>query len=753
MESIEGICKAIIFESQTSTYKVIKCLIKNNEEILVGNFPIMELEGRYRFEGKYVSNEKYGDQFQVESYNVLAHDSKSGLVDYLASDKFKGIGKSTATKIVDALGLDAIDKIKQDPNCLAGIKISKALRDSLKDELIKSEEQEATYIKLYSFGLTQNMAKRVYDLYLDDSVKKIEENPYILIKDLQGFGFYKCDLLAKNIGFSLHSPLRLKEAMIFTLNEACIQYGFTYVTKYQLVASTMTLLNKKETDKIKEEEITVILNDLLVSNRLVSINERFYPKYLYDAEKNTRERLIQIKNFKLDLPSKDDALKWIAICEEKLGFNLLSLQRDAVLKSVTSKVSIITGGPGTGKTTIIKALLMTEAFLRKLNPEDKEFRNKVLLLSPTGKASKRLAQSALMEAQTIHHALGYSADGSFLKTKLDTLNEELIIVDEASMIDINLMSHLVDALKDNVKLILVGDVNQLPSVGPGNVLSEMISSNLFQTTTLKEIMRQKGDSNIIKLSQMILNKNLDFKLFNEHKEVFFYQAEGQTVLKNIEDLLKLYQKKGGNFVKDIQILAPMYSGVCGIDKINEMIQEKFNPSTNMIVDNGRVFKENDKVLMLQNDPTLGIMNGDDGIIVSIEHLEKKDYIHINFGEKIVRIEGKDLDKITLGYAISIHKSQGSEYKNVILPIVPSFQIMLKPNLIYTAVTRAKGKLIILGNSQTLINSLYQKNDVRQTSLFQNEELKKKVIYINDPSIPFDTLGEQNMENISPYDFM
>ena len=190
MESIEGICKAIIFESQSSTYKVIKCLIKNNEEILVGNFPIMELEGRYRFEGKYVSNEKYGDQFQVESYNVLAHDSKSGLVDYLASDKFKGIGKSTATKFVYALGLYALDKIKQDPNCLAGIKISKALRDSLKDELIKSEEQEATYIKLYSFGLTQNMAKRVYDLYLDDSVKKIEENPYILIKDLQGFGFY-----------------------------------------------------------------------------------------------------------------------------------------------------------------------------------------------------------------------------------------------------------------------------------------------------------------------------------------------------------------------------------------------------------------------------------------------------------------------------------------------------------------------------------------------------------------------------------
>ena len=226
------------------------------------------------------------------------------------------------------------------------------------------------------------------------------------------------------------------------------------------------------------------------------------------------------------------------------------------------------------------------------------------------------------------------------------------------------------------------------------------------------------------------SKIADYKeAIEKMKEAAQLEINRTEPVKNIEDLLKLYQKKGGNFVKDIQILAPMYSGVCGIDKINEMIQEKFNPSTNMIVDNGRVFKENDKVLMLQNDPTLGIMNGDDGIIVSIEHLEKKDYIHINFGEKIVRIEGKDLDKITLGYAISIHKSQGSEYKNVILPIVPSFQIMLKPNLIYTAVTRAKGKLIILGNSQTLINSLYQKNDVRQTSLFQNEELKKKVLHV------------------------
>lgn len=206
MQEIEGICKAIIFESATSSYKVIKCLIKNQEVILVGNLPIIELEGKYRFSGDYVFNEKYGNQFKIESYSVVAHDSESGLIDYLASDKFKGIGRSTATKIVEALGLEALDKIKQDPNCLAGIKISKALRENLASELKKSEEQEANFIKLYSFGLSQNMAKRIYDLYQDTSVSKIEENPYILIKDVQGFGFYKCDLLAKNIGFPFIAP-------------------------------------------------------------------------------------------------------------------------------------------------------------------------------------------------------------------------------------------------------------------------------------------------------------------------------------------------------------------------------------------------------------------------------------------------------------------------------------------------------------------------------------------------------------------
>lgn len=758
---LEGIVKGIIYESVNSPYKVIKILIKKQEQILIGNMPNIIVEGKYLFNVDYKNSEKYGRQLEVLSYESQNHDSKDGLIDYLSSENFQGIGKKTATKIVEALGLDAIKKIKEDPNCLLPLKFGREKSMALYQQLINFEQTEDVYITLYSYGLTKKMAKKIYDLYGSLTLNKIKSNPYILINDLQGFGFFKCDLLAHNMGISLHNELRLSEAMIFTINSACNQYGYTFITKSQLITSTLSLLNKKEEDKIEENELVYCLKSLITSGKVVCIDERYYPKYLYNAEVNSKERLLSILNHKSNLHSKDKASKALNDVESKLGFKLLPLQKDAVLNSISSKISIITGGPGTGKTTIIKAILTLEAFLNNENIEDIDFQKNILLVSPTGKAAKRLTISCSMKAKTIHNALGYQADGTFTKTKLDKLHHKLIIVDESSMIDITLMSNFLDAIKDDARIIFVGDVNQLPSVGPGNVLYEMINSNLFYTTTLKEIMRQKGDSNIIKLSQMILNKNVNYNIFNEKKEVYFYNADSQMVLKNIEDLIRLYISKGNDFVKDIQILVPMYSGVCGIDNINKMIQEKFNNSNgNILVDGDRIFKENDKVMMLQNNPQLGVMNGDDGIIKSIEHIDNNDYLHIDFSGIMVRLERKDIDQITLAYAISIHKSQGSEFKNVIMPVVSAFQIMLKPNLIYTAITRAKSKLIILGTSLALNQALYQKNDIRQTSLFnmQHSEVKtnetvSKVVYINDPEIPFSTLGEENMENISPYDFM
>lgn len=754
---IEGIVESILYESSDTAYKVISVSASNQKYICVGDMPTVELYRNYHFNGEMSINEKYGLRFNVSSYCSISHDTKEGLIAYLSSDRFQGIGTKTATKIVDALGLDAISKIKEDVNCLTdlGIKPDKAIE--IQQALKNCEDLEEVFVSLYNYGITPKMASKIYSIYKSKTLSVIEKNPYVLINDIEGYGFFKCDALAITMGFSVHNQKRLEEGILFTLKEACNQYGYTYLHLNQLLPTTLNLLNKNKNDLVTENEILDSLDTLVKLGRLVLEGKRYYPKYLYNAEEKSREILNRINTYNVKLPTKNMVEGLLANVEEKLGFSLTNLQKDALVRSSTSKISIITGGPGTGKTTIVKGLLMLEAFLGKNDLDSNTFKMQTLLLSPTGKAAKRLQISCGMEAMTIHKALGYNETGNFSKSSEDKLNKSLIIIDEASMIDISLLYHLLDAVNDYTKIIFVGDKDQLPSVGPGNVLYELINSKKFTVTELKEIMRQKADSNIIKLSQMVLNKNINFQIFNSHKEVFFYQAEGQVVLDNIESLLNLFIKKGGDLKRDIQILAPMYSGTCGIDAINKMIQSKFNPSEKMLVRGERVFKENDKVLMLQNNPSLGVMNGDDGIITSIESNDNKEFLYIDFNGTMVKLPARDIDQITLGYAISVHKSQGSEYKNVIIPIVPAFNIMLKPNLIYTAITRAKEKLIILGNRDSLTSGIMQKNDLRQTSLysFVNEYTKKeeKIIYINDPEIPFDTLGEKNMENVSPYDFM
>ncbi len=754
---INGIVESILYEATDTSYKVVSVEANGQKYVCVGDMPTVELYGNYHFNGEMSINDKYGLRFMVSSYCSISHDTNEGLIAYLSSDRFQGIGTKTATKIVGALGLDAISKIKEDVNVLIslGIKSDKAVL--IQNQLKSSEDIEEIFVKLYNYGITPKMAGKIYSIYKSKTLSIIEKNPYLLINDIEGYGFFKCDTLALAMGFSSHNQKRLEEGLLYTLKEACNQYGYTYLHLNQLIPTTLNLLNKNRKDLVLESELIESLESLVKLNKLVLFGKRYYPTYLYNAEEKSREILDRINNYKTKLPKKEDVEAIIPKVEEKLGFSLTSLQREALIKSSTSKISIITGGPGTGKTTIVKGLLALLAYLDNNDLDSNEFRIKTLLLSPTGKAAKRLAISCGMESSTIHKALGYNESGGFAKSSEDKLNKSLIIIDEASMIDISLLYHLLDAINDYTKIIFVGDKDQLPSVGPGNVLYELINSKKFTVTELKEIMRQKADSNIIKLSHMVLNKNINFQIFNSHKEVFFYQAEGQVVLNNIESLLNLFIKKGGDIRKDIQILAPMYSGTCGIDAINKMVQDKFTPSEKMLVTGEKVYKENDKVLMLQNNPSLGVMNGDDGIIKTIESNDGKDFLYIDFNSTMVKLPAKDIDQITLGYAISVHKSQGSEYKNVIFPIVSAFSIMLKPNLIYTAFTRAKEKLIILGSRDALINGIMQKNDLRQTSLysFLNTGVKKedKIIYINDPEIPFDTLGEKNMENVSPYDFM
>lgn len=749
----------LIYEAKDSQYKIYKTLTDNEEIAVVGYFPMLSLDLCYEFDGEYVVHPKFGRQFKAISYKTIVDSSKEGIVSYLSSDIFFGIGEKTALKIYEALGEDTIDKIVKDKSVLKKVKgLSSDKINYIYDTIIKNKSLEKLYIELYNYGLSANMVNKLYNLYEDKVLDKIKENPYRLLHELDGFGFLKSDTLAIKMGFSYKDKRRVKEGIIYTLNNVCNNYGFTYLTKSQLLNSALELLNKNNSGDLIDLNYLEDILDNLDSEYIIHENDRYYIKYNYECECEVARSLLSL----LDEKTKEYSLKQInsKIVDFESTYNIkytLS-QKEAIVKSINSNISIITGGPGTGKTTIIKGILNILASLKKLSITDDAFFTNVLLCAPTGRAAKRLGESCMMNATTIHKALGYDFTGEFCYNETNKLSQSIIIIDESSMIDINLASNLLKAISKYAKVIFVGDVDQLPSVGPGNFLDDIIKSEIIPTSHLHEIMRQASDSDIIKISTQIKNRELDYSIFDRKKEVFFYPSDSKDIVNKIILITNNFISKGGNILTDLEILVPMYKGPCGIDAINNAIQENFNKSSNYILYKDLKFMVNDKVLQLKNNPELGIMNGDIGIIKDIYKDETGDYLYIDFDSYMVKYPKIEFDNLTLAYAISIHKSQGMEYKNVIMPVVSSYYIMLKRKLLYTAVSRAKEKLIILGDYRSMITGIKKEDDVRQTTLkYRLNNIKsiksKKVIYINDSESAFDTLGEEGMDDITPYTFL
>ena len=755
-EVVEGYILNYIYEATDSLYKVCKIMTKDDEELtIVGSFPRLDDVMSYKFIGKMNEHPKFGRQFSVLTYEKGNAFSKDGLIIYLSGDKFKGIGAKLATNIVDALGTDCIQKILDDKNSLDNVK---GLNDAKKDliyEVIKSNYlTDDVFIRLYGFGLTPKMAGKIYEAYGLDSANIIEENPYLLITEVDGFGFQKCDLLALNLGFKDNDIKRLKAAICYTINYVCYQNGFTFLTHEQLINSAINLLNNNP--NISKDDFENALNDLISKGKLVNEDERIFDTNLYKAECELASKINKIKKSSKEGFKEDDVKEALNYVENLIGINYTPLQKDAIINSLSNRLSIITGGPGTGKSTILKGILNTYAHLLNASLSDDIIAFNVLLVAPTGRAAKRMTEVANFKASTIHKALGYGYDQGFSFNEYNLLPNKLVIVDEASMLDIELARNLFNALSNDVSIILIGDANQLPSVSPGNVLVDLINSQIFKTTKLTQIMRQAEDSSIIKLSHMILNENILYNIFSIKKDLFFYNFDTKDVIEGIFRILDRFILKGGDIVKDIQILAPMYAGVAGIDEINKQIQERYNKSEKMIVRDNAIFKVNDKVLQLKNDAVLDIMNGDIGRIIDICKIDEKDYLLIDFDGKLVSYSAMDLDNLKLGYAISIHKSQGSEFDNVILPILPSYRIMLKKKIIYTAVTRAKKKLILVGKLESLDYAIKTMDPTRQTALYNRlVDMGKNSIdnKIFDPEIPFEYLGEYDMEGITPYSFM
>jgi len=654
-----------------------------------GYFHELNDSDTYIFYGKIVLHNKYGEQFSVEGYERVKPEEKDSLVEFLSSGLFKGIGDAKAKKIVSVLGKDTLNIIINNPENLLLIPgINKKQIDILHNTLIEYEASYNTILRLGDLGFSTRESMIIYNKFKYDTEKIFEEDIYNIYHKLKDITFKKVDRIALNNGYSYDDKRRIKASIIYVLEESTNLIGNSFFLIDEIFNYTIRVLGQN----ISDELFIDCLNELIINTDVIKDNEKYYLKQMYEAEENIARRLKYLTRL-ADYNYKN-LDKLINDLELLFNINYNEEQKNAIKSALIKNILIITGGPGTGKTTIIKSIIELYRSLNKLNYD--RLVEKIALLAPTGRASKRLSETTLLPATTIHRFLKWNKDNDrFLINEYNKSPVEFVIIDEASMIDTYLMDNLLRGLKTDTKIILVGDHNQLPSVGPGQLLKDIIDSEIINKIVLKELYRQQEGSNIITLAHDVNSGLIDNSIFDNEGDLNF--VETNDIASNIKEISKEYKDVD---YKKFQILAPMYKTINGIDNLNKIIQDIFNPKSstkNEISVGDVVFRENDKVLQLTNMPEENIFNGDIGIIKEVS----KKQITIDFDGNVVKFTPSNYKNFKHGYAISIHKSQGSEFDYVIIPVSLNYSKMLYRKLYYTAITRCKKKLIIVGSKKAL----------------------------------------------------
>lgn len=703
MTYIKGSYSKSIYENNTGYYiGIFKVSDTNNENLadyigrsitFTGYFHELNTIDTYIFYGELVNHDKYGEQFRVDSYERCKPEEKDSIYEFLTSGLFKGIGEKKAKAIIDTLGKDTLKTILENPDNL--ILIPKITTKDINILHSKLKEYESSYeviMYLSDLGFNTRDSMLIYNYYKDKTKSIISSNIYRLIDDISDISFKKIDLIALNNGVEKDSIIRIEAAIIYIMNEISNTYGHCYYKYDEL----LMLLPRVLGCSIVEDTFIYALNELEKDLKIIVKNDKYYLSLMYEAE------TLIVKRFRM-LNSKENKIKKINdnISELEKFFNIKynSNQMEAIKESILKDFLIITGGPGTGKTTIIKGILELYRLINKLSYG--ELNEKVALLAPTGRAAKRMSEATLFPASTIHRFLKWQKDAN--KFQINEYNKskvEFIIVDEASMIDTYLMASLLKGISANCKIVIVGDDHQLPSVGAGDVLHDIIESNMLNVVRLEEAYRQDEGSNIITLAYDIRRKSINEEIFNVKDDLTFIKCLDNEVITNIMDISNTYKDLDYH---EFQILAPMYKGLNGIDTINDKVQSLYNPKSNNKKEHrvGEIiFREGDKVIQLTNMPDENVYNGDIGIISRIENSKKKE-IYIDFDGNVVKYTPSNFNSFRLAYSISIHKSQGSEFDVVVIPIVKGYSKMLYQKLIYTAVTRTKKKLFIVGDINAL----------------------------------------------------
>jgi exodeoxyribonuclease V alpha subunit len=705
---IKGQLERVTFTNEKNGYTIAKLKVYRRRDLvtLVGNI-MNPMPGEVmRVKGEWSNHPKFGEQFKVVFYQCMVPATTKGIEKYLGSGLIKGIGPVMAKRIVAVFGDKTLTVIEENSDRLIEVPgIGQARVGIIAKAWQEQKEIREVMVFLQSHGVSSTYAAKIYKQYGNDSVSVVQDNPYRLAHDIFGIGFLTADRIAEKMGFDKRSTERVQAGLVYALHEFSND-GHVFAPRQLLLSKAREML---------EVELEILENALppLVESRQIVIEslpaqddrdgpiEAIYLAKFHFSEVRAAARLKTLLNAPKAVRSidVDKSIDWV---QSNLSITLAKKQVEAVQSSVTQKVSVITGGPGTGKTTIIRAILSIFTHLTK----------RILLAAPTGRAAKRMAETTGFEAKTIHRLLEYSmAHGGFQKNEDHPLSADLVIIDEASMLDLILMHHLLKAVPDDAVLILVGDVDQLPSVGAGSVLKDVIASGVIPVVTLSEIFRQARTSSIIVNAHKIVKGEMPAFTHRANDDFYFFKSEDpDEALARVLDVVKkrIPQKFSFHPMEDIQVLTPMNRGSVGTSRLNESLQETLNPNGFELVRGGRKYRVGDKVMQIRNNYDKDVYNGDIGIVSDIDSEEQT--ISVNVDGRDIKYDFTETDELVLAYAVSIHKSQGSEYPVVVIPIMTQHYIMLQRNLLYTGVTRGK-KLVVLVGTYKAIGMAVKNNKI------------------------------------------
>ena len=744
MSSLSGYVEKIVYRNSDNGYTVLTVADRNDETTCVGTFQYIG-EGEYvELEGEYITHPSYGEQLSVHSYEIKEPEDEKAIVRYLGSGAIKGVGPALADRIVRHFKEDTFRIIEEEPERLSEVKgISKRIAIEIADQLEQKKDMRKSMIFLQQYGISMNLSVKIYNTYGPDMYTIIKKNPYKLADDIEGIGFKIADEIAMKAGISNNSDFRIKSGIQYILSQAGLN-GHAYLPQEELVRTTGEML------MIEKDDVEKHIMDLVIEKKIVvkksDSGNRVYSSMYYYAELNIAAKLRQL-DIRENIPEKK-IVKRIDEIQEDTDIVLDELQKRAVIEAANCGILVVTGGPGTGKTTTINTII------RYFETQGME----ILLGAPTGRAAKRMTEATGHEAQTIHRMLeitGGPEEGEadiehqgmrFEKNETNPLETDVVIIDEMSMVDMFLMNALVRAVVPGTKLILVGDVNQLPSVGPGNVLKDIIHSHCYNVVMLTRIFRQAAQSGIIVNAHKI-NDGENIRLDNEHKDFLFIRRPEANQI--INAMITLVKEKLPKYVEsdvlEIQVLTPMRKGALGVERLNEILQQFINPASEEKREKeygSGIFREGDKVMQIKNnyqtgwekrgyhgvvlEEGMGVFNGDMGIIRTINTYAENLEVEFEDG-KFVTYPFKQLEELELAYAVTIHKSQGSEYPAVVMPLLTGPRILMNRNLLYTGVTRAKKCVCIVGMEQAVQDMIKNENEQKRYSSLDERirELDKK----------------------------